>query len=103
MTTVILLVLLLILGAAQTAKLYGWPRPAGPTPEPPLVIEARVREAVYRAAVHQGLNTDAWYPEMDLLRTGKLQDILMLASADLSIDHGLHTVGDVCAYLQRRA
>jgi hypothetical protein len=80
------------LGALLTA----WGTPAQ-APEDTTAIEAAVCEAF----VSVGLPREQFGPTFDLLRTGKMHEVIHHAGVTLGIDHGLRTVGDVVALLLR--
>jgi hypothetical protein len=67
----------------------------GRRPASPDDVVAAVREAC--AAV--GLNADAMTLETDLLKAGRVHDVLHLAGARLGKDVELRTVGDVVDWL----
>ncbi len=64
----------------------------------PIVVDD-VDQAILIAFYECGLNIDFCRPDFDLARTGKLNDVLVHASAALAQSHPLRTVADVKALL----
>ena len=58
-----------------------------------------ITASVRQACADVGLPLEQMAPGFDLARTGKLYDVLALASARLGKDHELRTVADVCDWL----
>lgn len=65
------------------------------------VDDRAVVEAVKRAFAPCGLNVDAFDMDFDVVKTGKLHQLLHYASQNLGIDHNLHTVRDIVHFLSR--
>ena len=55
---------------------------------------------VHHVCTALGLPADQLHPDFDLVRTGKLYEVLHHAAAHLGKDHELQTIGDVCDWLQ---
>ncbi len=65
--------------------------------------DALVLDAVKVAHVECGLSAEAFGPDFDLSRTGKLYEVLHHASIRLGIDHSLRTVGDLVHFLESKS
>lgn len=76
----------------------GFPWPAGRDAaiERELIVSNAVRLAM---VLDCGIAADAVRPSYDLLRTGKLHEVIYHAARRLDVDPGLTTVADVVALL----
>lgn len=67
---------------------------------PPLPNALAVRMAVWQACGEVGLDVEHLTSRSDLVRTGKLYDVLHHAASALHKNHELRTVQDVIDWLQ---
>lgn len=63
------------------------------------VLDPAIPIAVHVSFAVNGLPIDQYNADFDVEHTGKLHGVLHYAARELGIDHGLHTVGDVIAFL----
>ncbi len=79
--------------AALALWLLEWSE-RGDEPRPDPIVQA-----VRMAYLQVGLPAEQFSPSFDLLRAGKLADVLHLAGTRLGVDTELNTVEDVVNYL----
>lgn len=65
-----------------------------------VATDPAIVEAVRSACLHIGLAGEQLGPSFDLVRTGKLYDVLHHAAVALGKDHELRTIADVCDWLR---